>query len=308
MPMSRQSSFVLKLDNLTKSYGKSRGIQNVSLDIPKGEVFGFLGPNGAGKSTTINTILDLLRPTSGCVTIFGVDANKHASSVHERIGYLSGDMETDLSLTGKQYLDYASHLRGGVDKKKVNELVKRLRCETTKKIKDLSRGNRQKIGLVAALMHDPDILILDEPTSGLDPLVQSEFNAIIREHKQRGKTTFMSSHVLSEVQEVCDRVGFIRNGELISVSPLKELIAKAPRRVHVTYKGDAPDSRLKTLEGVRDLAKNGHSRDFTYLGDYNKLITAVATKPIVDLQILEPSLDELFMEYYRADAKEVENV
>lgn len=306
--MSRQSSFVLKLDKLTKSYGKSRGIENVSLDIPKGEVFGFLGPNGAGKSTTINIILDLLRPTSGSVTLFGADANKHAASVHEHIGYLSGDMETDLSLTGKQYLEYTANLRGGVDKKKINELVKRLRCETDKKIKDLSRGNRQKIGLVAALMHDPDILILDEPTSGLDPLIQSEFNAIIREHKERGKTTFMSSHVLSEVQEVCDRVGFIRNGKLVSVSPLKALIANAPRRVHVVFKNDAPDSRLKTLSGVSDLSENAHSREFTYKGDYNKLIQALVTKPIVDLQILEPSLEELFMEFYRADSKEVESV
>ena len=308
MLMSRQSSFVLKLDKLTKNYGKSRGIKNITLAIPKGEVFGFLGPNGAGKSTTINILLDLLRPTSGSATLFEVNLNEHAASIHERIGYLSGDMETDLSLTGKQYLDYASHLRGGVDKKKIEELVKRLRCETDKKIKNLSRGNRQKIGLVAALMHDPDVLILDEPTSGLDPLVQSEFNTIIREHKKRGKTTFMSSHVLSEVQEICDRVGFIRNGELVVVSPLKELISKAPRRVRVIYKNDAPDSRLKTLDGVQNLTKNGHNREFTYLGDYNKLIQAVGTKPIVDLQILEPSLDELFMGYYSADSKEIESV
>lgn len=304
--MSRESTIVLNLHKLTKSYGRSRGIDDVTLGIHKGEIFGFLGPNGAGKSTTINTILDLLRPTSGKVTLFGVDANKHAASIHKRIGFLSGDMETDPSLTGKQYLDYAAHLRGGVDKKYVQELTKRLRCQTNKKIKSLSRGNRQKIGLVAALMHDPDILILDEPTSGLDPLVQKEFNDIIREHKERGKTTFMSSHVLSEVQEICDRVGFIREGHLVSVSPLKQLMSKAPRRVRVEFKSAAPDSLLSKLDGISKMSEHENVREFTFKGDYNKLIHVLTTKDVADLQILEPSLDELFMDMYSAkDGEEI---
>lgn len=302
--MTRESAVVLRLHELTKRYGRSRGIENISLGIMEGEIFGFLGPNGAGKSTTINTILDLLRPTSGKITIFGADANKHSASVRKRIGFLSGDMETDPGLTGKQYLEYAANLHGGVDKKRIRELTKQLRCETNKKIRHLSRGNRQKIGLVAALMHDPDLLILDEPTSGLDPLIQSEFNKIILDRKARGKTTLMSSHVLSEVQEICDRVGFIREGKLVRVSPLKELIAKAPRRVRVTFDGDAPDTRLKTLKGVSKMTKSDHTREFIFHGDYNELLRVLATKKIMELQIPEPSLDELFMEYYNAKQKE----
>ncbi len=290
---------VLVLKNVTKSYGKDRGISGINLSVVEGEVFGFLGPNGAGKSTTINSILDLLHLNSGTITVFGLDAHRDSVEVKRRIGYLSGDMTTDPSLTGAQYLLLAQNLHGNVDETYVAELVKRLRCETHKRIKSLSRGNRQKIGLVAALMHDPDLLILDEPTSGLDPLIQSEFNEIIRERKARGKTTFMSSHVLSEVQAVCDRVGFIRDGKLIRVSKLEELLQDAPRRVSVLYQTSAPDSQLKTLAGVSDMQTIGKRRVFTYSGEYNELLRVLGTKKIHDLQILEPQLDELFMEYYQ---------
>lgn len=299
----KQSSpaVVLKLQNVTKTYGKSRGIENVNLDVVQGEIFGFLGPNGAGKSTTINTILDLLHTNAGSITVFGMDAHKESVKVRGRIGYLSGDMTTDPGLTGKQYLDYARHLHGHVDSAHVKELVARLRCETNKKIKSLSRGNRQKIGLVAALMHDPDLLILDEPTSGLDPLIQSEFNEIVRERKKRGKTTFMSSHVLSEVQAVCDRVGFIREGKLLRVARLGELLDSAPRHISVTYKDNAPDTQLKSLKGVEHLQARGRHRRFMFRGNYNELIRVLAMKQIADLQILEPQLDELFMSYYRSE-------
>ena len=291
--------YALELHDVTKTYGKSRGIDNISLSIKQGEVFGFLGPNGAGKSTTINTMLDLLRPNSGSISIFGLDSHDDSVAIRHKIGYLSGDMATDPTLTGKQYLSYAAHLHGGVESKKIKELVSRLNCETDKKIKQLSRGNRQKVGLVAALMHDPDLLILDEPTSGLDPLVQGQFNQIIRERKRAGKTTFMSSHVLSEVQSICDRVGFIRDGKLIRVSPLAELLENTPRHVSVVYTGAPPDSQLKTLSGVSGMSGQGSRRYFTYRGNYNELMRVLATKPIKDLQIAEPPLDELFMEYYQ---------
>lgn len=294
------STPALELSHVTKSYGTSRGIENISLTISQGEIFGFLGPNGAGKSTTINTILDLLRPNSGTIEVLGLDAHDDSVQVHRHIGYLAGDMETDSSLTGKQYLQYAAHLRGGVSAEAVDKLVKQLRCETNKKIKHLSRGNRQKIGLVSALMHDPDVLILDEPTSGLDPLVQNEFNAIIRDHAARGKTTFMSSHVLSEVQAACHRIGFIRDGKLIRVSTLEELLENVAHRVSALYPSGAPDSRLRTLKGVSDFHIHGKRRAFTFSGDYTELLHILATKPISDLQILEPALDELFMEYYSA--------
>lgn len=300
--MSQRPVVALNLENVTKRFGKSRGIENVTFSIQTGEVFGFLGPNGAGKSTTINTILDLLRADSGTIQVLGMDTHRQYVDVHKRIGYLAGDMETDASLTGKQYLSYAARLHGDVDHKIVETLIKRLRCETDKRIKHLSRGNRQKIGLIAALMHDPDILILDEPTSGLDPLVQNEFNAIIHEHKLRGKTTFMSSHVLSEVQANCDRVGFIRDGKLLRISPMDELLSDAARKVVVIYKKDAPDTRLKSLEGVSNLKSHGPRREFSFNGDYTELMRALATKPIKDLEIAEPSLDELFMEYYEEEA------
>lgn len=298
--MTNEAEIVLELSEVTKSYGKSRGIENVSLAIREGEVFGFLGPNGAGKSTTINTVLDLLYADSGSISLFGLDSHKDSVKVRKRIGYLSGDMATDPSLTGAQYLAFAANLHGGVDKKHVDELVQRLKCETNKKIKSLSRGNRQKIGLVAALMHDPDLLILDEPTSGLDPLVQNEFNQIIKERKSAGKTTFMSSHVLSEVQTVCDRVGFIRDGKLIRVSSLAELMRHAPRKVSVLFSTTPPDSQLRVLKGVRDLKKNGMRREFSFQGNYNELLRILAMKPLHDVQILESPLDELFMEYYQS--------
>lgn len=297
---------VLVLKNVTKTYGRSRGIDDVSFSIHKGDVFGFLGPNGAGKSTTINTILDLLYANSGSITIFGLDSHKDSVEIRKRIGYLSGDMATDPSLTGTQYLAYAASLHGNVDPTRVEELIRRLRCETKKKIKSLSRGNRQKIGLVAALMHDPELLILDEPTSGLDPLVQNEFNQIIRERKAEGKTTFMSSHVLSEVQAVCDEVGFIRDGKLLNVSKLEDLMEAAPRRVNVLYGSTPPDSQLRTLKGVTELKKSGDRREFVFRGKYNELLRVLAAKPVRDLQITEYPLDELFMEYYQS--KEQQNV
>lgn len=304
--MTDKKTTALALKNVTKTYGKSRGITNINLEVFAGEIFGFLGPNGAGKSTTINTILDLLRANKGSIHVLGMDSHKKSVEIRRRIGYLSGDMTTDPSLTGKQYLEFARHMHGNVDAAHVDELAERLQAELHKKIKSLSRGNRQKIGLIAALMHDPDLLILDEPTSGLDPLIQNEFNKIIRERQTRGKTTFMSSHVLSEVQEVCDRVGFIRDGKLIRVSKLDELLRDAPRRVSALYSSVAPDSLLKGLKGVDKLRAVGKRREFMFSGNYNELLHVIGTKPLHDLQILEPQLDELFMQYYQH--KEPSNV
>jgi len=295
MSVTTKKEAALELHHLTTTYGKQRGVRDISLRVEHGEVFGFLGPNGAGKSTTINTILDLLRPTSGSVAIFGQDVRHHGAKIRQRVGFLSGDMATDHRLTGKQYLMHAAALHGGG--KDMDSLVDRLRCETGKKIQKLSRGNRQKIGLVAALMHDPDLLILDEPTTGLDPLIQSEFNEIIRERADRGKTTFLSSHVLSEVQAICDRIGFIRDGVLVQVSTLAELTAQAPRHIRVTFKNSAPVG-LRQLSGVQNFQSHGSEYHFTYTGNYDALIRLLATVHVRDLQVLEPSLDELFLTYY----------
>lgn len=284
--------------HVSKTYGKERGINDVTFDVQPGEVFGFLGPNGAGKSTTINAILDLLHPDSGSIAIFGLDHHSQGVAARQRVGYLSGDMETDPTLTGRQYLQFAASLYGGVEQSTIDELVARLKCQTNKKIKHLSRGNRQKIGLVAALMSDPDLLILDEPTSGLDPLIQAEFNQILLERKERGQTTFMSSHVLSEVQSICDRVGFIRDGQLITVASMSELLLAAARCVTVVFESAAPDTRLKDLDGISEYKEKDKQRTFKFTGDYNQLLRVLNLKPIVSLEVAEPELEQLFMSYY----------
>ena len=202
----------LSFDHVSKKYGSSRGVQKLNFKVDQGEVFGFLGPNGAGKTTTIRMILDFIHTTQGSIKVLGLDSHNEAVAIHKRVGYLSGDMEMDRRLTGRQYLEFVANVRGNVAWSEVQKLVDRLECQTDKKIAYLSRGNKQKIGLVAALMHNPDLLILDEPTSGLDPLIQAEFQKIIREHRAQGKTAFISSHVMSEVEEVCDHIGFIREG------------------------------------------------------------------------------------------------
>ncbi len=303
--MTDITSPALKISHLTKRYDSKHGIYDINLEVAKGEVFGFLGPNGAGKSTTINTILDLLKPQEGSITVLGLDHQKDMKAVHTRLGYLSGDMETDPSLTGKQYLSYVAHLRGGIDQKIIDDLAHRLKSDVTVKIRHLSRGNRQKIGLIAALMHDPDILILDEPTSGLDPLIQAEFNAIIREHKERGKTTFISSHVLSEVQSICDRVGFIKDGKLIQVNTLKELMKSTSRNVAVHFKSKVPREKIAALKGVTKLKHEGGMLAFTFGGDINQLMQVLAAHPIDNIEIAEPDLEELFMNYYRSEENDV---
>jgi ABC-2 type transport system ATP-binding protein len=293
----------IQIKNLTKYYDKTHGINDITLDVKKGEIFGFLGPNGAGKSTTINTMLDILRPDRGEVFIHGI-FHRDVKQTHRLIGYLATDMETDSSLTGKQYLSFVASQHGSVDKSYVKELVLRLKADVSIKIKHLSRGNRQKIGLIAALMHAPEVLILDEPTSGLDPLIQSEFYSILREHQQAGKTTFMSSHVLSEVQEICNRVGFIKDGELVQVSDLETLLGHASRQVAIRFKSKAP-LQLKNLPGIGNLQHNDGLLRFTFGGDLNKLLALLASHPVTHLEIGEPNLEALFMSYYKKEENDV---
>lgn len=301
--MNKQPALVL--ESLSKHYDAKHGVHDINLTVARGEVFGFLGPNGAGKSTTINTILGLLQPTQGAITVLGLNHFKDLKKVHQRIGYVSGDMETDDTLTGKQYLRYVANLRGGVDKAAIAQLVSRLDADTSIKIKHLSRGNKQKIGLIAALMHDPDLLILDEPTSGLDPLIQAEFNAIIKEHKARGKTTFISSHVLSEVQAICDRVGFIRDGKLINVTTLEELMSHTARNVTIHFAKAVPKKEVFTMPGLAGLTQKGSSVSFTYSGDINKLVRLLAGHQLKNVEISEADLEDLFMNYYKKESVDV---
>jgi ABC-2 type transport system ATP-binding protein len=297
--MSNTTNVAIGIDHLTKRYDAQHGIYDVSLKVNKGEIFGFLGPNGAGKSTTINTILDILRPNEGTITILGLDHQKDVKAVHACIGYLASDMETDPLLTGKQYLRFVASIHKNIDKKRVDHLVERLKADVHTKIKHLSRGNKQKIGLIAALMHSPEVLILDEPTSGLDPLVQSEFYTILHEHQKEGKTTFMSSHVLSEVQTICDRVGFIRDGKLIQVSELTSLLEKASRQVVVNFQKPAGISAIKKLAGTRQFQETGTRLSFTFDGNLNQLLEVLANNPVSHVEISDANLEELFMEYYK---------
>lgn len=294
-------STVIELSNLTKTYGKSRGVTNINLEVPEGMVFGFLGPNGAGKSTTINMLVNFTHPTSGSIKIFGKDNTKHGLEIRKDIGFLASDMALDGNLTGWQQVEYFGNLRGKCDKSYIKELAKRLDCNLNRKVKTLSRGNRQKVALISALMHKPKLLLLDEPTSGLDPLIQAEFNKIILEHKAAGRTTFISSHVLSEIQELCDRVAFIRQGEIIANKTLDELAEGSPKEIKVICTDKSLATRIKRLGGVRHLKTSGKHITFSYAGSVNDLTHLFGMYTLEDLTIQEAELESTFMQFYEDD-------
>ncbi len=289
---------VIELQKLTKQYGKSRGVENLTFSVPSGSIFGFLGPNGAGKSTTINMFSDLIRPTSGSIRIFGLDSVEHSLEIRCRIGFLAGDFALDRGLTGWQQLEYFGSLRGGFDAEYVKELAERLSSDLHRKIKTLSRGNKQKIGLISALMHQPELLIFDEPTSGLDPLIQAEFNKIILDYRSSGKTVFISSHTLSEVQEVCDEVAFIREGRLSGVQSMKKLIEGSPKRIHIHTSDVALKAVLHKLSGVVVLKETPKSITCSYQGKITKLLAVLTRAKIDDVLIEEADLETVFMKYY----------
>ncbi len=292
---------VIECRQLTKTYGGARGISDITLDVPKGTIFGFLGPNGAGKSTTINMMINLTKPSSGSVEIFGKDAVRHGLELRRDIGFLSSDMALDNHLTGRQQLEYFGNLRGGYDESYVNKLATRFDCDLDRRQRTLSRGNRQKIGLLTALMHKPKLLILDEPTSGLDPLIQAEFNTVIREHQAAGHTTFISSHVLSEIQELCDHVAFIREGKLIASTTIDSLVKAAPKLVRVVSQDARVGTSLKRLPGVLEYRTHRHIHTFAFKGDLGVLIKALAKHTITDLSIENTDLESTFMSYYERE-------
>jgi len=292
---------VIKLQNVTKYYGKDRGILDVSLNVFRGSVFGFLGPNGSGKTTTINLLMDLIRPTMGSISVFGLSPHVDGQKVREQVGYLDGEMALDESLTGWQQLEYFGHLRKNFDAKYVRALSKKLNCELDRKIRTLSRGNRQKVGLISALMHKPRLLILDEPTNGLDPLIQEQFNRIIHDYKKQGKTVFISSHILSEVEELCDRVAFIRRGQLIACQPISKFTLGLPRHVKIVSKDSKLPGLLAKIKGVSHLKSFKTTTIFQYLGDYQELLILLSKYNISDLSITPPDLESLFSKYYEDD-------
>lgn len=289
---------VIHVAGLTKFYGKQRGIVEVGLDVRPGEVFGYLGPNGAGKTTTIRLLLDLIRPTRGHAAVFGLDTRRHSRGIRQHTGYLPGELALYGNLSGTELLRYMAHLRSGVEWRYVEELAERFACDLSHPIRSLSHGNKQKIGLIQAFMHKPELLILDEPTTGLDPLMQQEFYRLIAEAKAAGRTVFLSSHILPEVERVCDRVAIIREGRVIAVETVETLKARALRRLEIHFAAPAPKEAFADVTGVRDLAVEGNTLRCAVAGSLDALIKAAARFEIVNLISQEPTLEEVFLAYY----------
>jgi len=294
------SDVAIHTERLTKHYGAVEALVDLDLDVRAGEVFGFLGPNGAGKTTMIRTILDEIRPTSGRASILGMDSHEKSVEIRNSIGYLPGDLSLYPSLTGRDTLTYFANLRGGVDWDYVEELADRLDTDLSKKVGDLSSGNRQKVGVIQAFMNRPEVLVMDEPSSGLDPLIQREFQTMMREVVAEGRTVFLSSHTLSEVQRVADRVGIIRHGHLIALEAVASLRSKAIRRVDLYFDAPVDESAFVGLPGVRDVQGENHHVILSFDGQMETLLNvATDQNTLVDIHTQEADLEEIFLTYYR---------
>ncbi len=296
---------IIETEKLTKTYGSHRGIIDVDLAVDEGEAFGFLGPNGAGKTTTIRTLLDHLRPTSGRARIFGIDTTVDPVGIHRRVGYLPGEFVLYDKLTGGQTIEYFANLRGGVDPVYQQALVERLEIDPSRRFREYSKGNKQKIGLVIALQHRPDLLILDEPTSGLDPLVQQTFYEVIREAKGEGRTVFLSSHILSEVEKTCDRVAIIRDGRIARVDRVEALRDLAHHQVELVFAGPVPRAEFEALPGVSEFVAEDHTLRMRVSGGIAPVVRAAAKYELVDFVSREPSLEETFLAEYGRETAEV---
>ncbi|HEV2027005.1 MAG TPA: ABC transporter ATP-binding protein [Candidatus Dormibacteraeota bacterium] len=304
---------IIDVQGLTKSYGSKRGISNVSFQVEEGEVFGFLGPNGAGKTTTIRTLMALIRADSGTALIAGLDCWKQSLEIKRLVGYMPGEPALDPNLTGGQILEYFAHLRGGVDQAYLKQLIERFELDTSRKFRQYSTGNKRKIVLIQAFMHRPRLLILDEPTSGLDPLNQQEFDHMVFEARDEGRTVFLSSHVLSEVEKTCTRVGIIRDGSLVRIGDVAEVKAIKRYEITITFANPVPAEKFKSLEGVADVETldHGHAVRLAMQGSADAVIKAAANYSVVSLTSYEPRLEDIFLRYYEHDvapAKEAQSV
>jgi ABC-2 type transport system ATP-binding protein len=283
-------------EGLTKRYGETLALDALDLDVQAGEVYGYLGPNGAGKTTTIRLLLGLHRPTSGRSEIFGVDAWEDTVAAHRHVAYVAGEPYLWPSLTGAETFAFLARVRGATDVAYRDALVERFHLDTAKKVRALSKGNRQKVQLVAAFASRADLLILDEPTSGLDPLMEVAFRETVREATERGQTVFLSSHILSEVEALCDRVGILRDGRLVEEGTLPELRHLSAQTVDITFDGAAP--HLPDLPGVRLTSSGANAVRAEVTGSVGPLIAALAGHPVVSLNSREPSLEEIFLHHY----------
>lgn len=303
---------LIQISRLSKIYGagknQTKALTNLDLAVNQGEIFGYLGPNGAGKTTTIRMLLDFIRPTSGSATIFGLDVRQNSVDIHRRIGFLPGELGLWKGRTGKQIINYLASVRGDAKRiiKHADELAERLKLDVSKRVRDYSSGNKRKLGLVLAMMHSPDLLILDEPTGGLDPLVQQTFHEMMSEYRDKGRTVFLSSHVLSEVQTICDRVGILRDGELKAVESVERLTHVEFHWVEVKFRDAIPNGLLDELENlgaVSDVSMNGASIRLRLAGDFDPLLRRIGGGYVENMRVEEPSLEEIFLAFY-SDGKE----
>jgi len=287
---------VIQARGLSKRYGRTLALDDLHLSIAPGEVYGYLGPNGSGKTTTIRLLLGLHRPSAGSAQLFGIDAWGDPVSAHRRVAYVAGEPFLWPALTGAETFEFLARIHGGTDVAYRNELIERFQLDANKKVRALSKGNRQKVQLIAALASRAELLVLDEPTSGLDPLMEVAFRAAVKEAKARGQTVFLSSHILSEVEALCDRVGILREGSLIDEGTLEELRHLSAQTIDVTFAGEPP--RLEGLPGMNVSNGGANTLHFEVSGSVTPLIEALAGHPVLALSSREPSLEEIFLHHY----------
>jgi beta-exotoxin I transport system ATP-binding protein len=290
---------VIVANRLSKDFGSGRGLFELDLEVGRGEVFGFLGPNGAGKSTTIRLLLDLIKPTSGSARVLGLDARAASLEIRRRVGFLPGDLALYPKLTGRAVLDYLAELRGGVDRRVRDSLVERFAADLDRPIRHLSTGNRQKLGLVQAFMHEPELLILDEPIAGLDPLVQQSFHALLGEVTAQGRTVFLSSHTLSEVERVTDRLAILRQGRLVVVDSLENLRKVAVQRLEIEFAEPVDGATFRALPGVTDVEASDRTLTISFEGSADPVVKAAAAHEVRAIRPREDDLEDIFLRYYR---------
>jgi ABC-2 type transport system ATP-binding protein len=296
---------IIQVEKLSKSYAGKRGIADVTFQIEEGEVFGFLGPNGAGKTTTIRVLMALLRADSGTARIAGLDVWEKSLEIKRLIGYVPGEPALDRNLTGGQILEYFANLRGGVDRTYLKKLIDRMDLDTSRKFRQYSTGNKRKVVLIQAFMHRPRVLILDEPTSGLDPLNQQEFDGMVKEAREEGRTVFLSSHVLSEVEKTCTRVAIIRDGSIVRIGGVHELTDIKRYEITIAFAHPVPADTFAKLDGVAEveILNNGLAVRLAIQGSADAVIKAAAQYPVVSLTSYEPSLEDIFLRYYERDGQ-----
>jgi ABC-2 type transport system ATP-binding protein len=295
----------IRTRGLSKDYGNGNGVFDLDLEVERGEILGFLGPNGAGKSTTMRLLLDLIRPTAGAATVLGLDSRGDSLEIRRRVGFLPGDFDLYRRLSGAAMLDYLAELRGGVDRGLRDRLAERFDAQLDRPIRELSTGNRQKIGLIQAFMHEPELLILDEPIAGLDPLAQQSFHALLGEVAAEGRTVFLSSHTLSEVERVAERVAILRRGRLVVVDQLENLRAIAVQRLEIEFAGSAPQvEAIRALPGVREASVEGPHLVVAFEGSADPIVKAVAAHEVRSIRSRVDDLEEIFLRYYREDEDE----